>query len=397
MPTFFLVLFALFVYPSAVFAGIWDLSGSVHAELRTFPEEPQFRDQFDHFQASLAINPEFRYTSSNEKHQFSFIPFARIDSEDNDRSHFDIREAYWRGITGDWEFLVGINSVFWGVTESRHLVNIINQIDQLEDIDEEDFLGQPMVKVATQRDWGQLSLFILPGFRERPFPDIDGRLRAPLPVIDEASEYESGAEEWHVDTAVRYSHFIGDWDLGLSYFYGTSREPRLIMKSNPNRLVPFYDLIHQWGLDVQYTREAWLFKFEGIIRDGQGDTFVAFVGGVEYTFYQILESPKDLGVLVELLIDDREMDKAPQTPMDNDLFFGSRLAFNDVQDTSALIGGVVDLEDGSTGLSLEAERRIGQHFKFELETRWFLNIDSDNVLAPFEKDDFINLRFSFFY
>jgi hypothetical protein len=369
----------------------------VGGELRTFPEEPQFEDQFDHFQPSFIVSPEFRYTSSDGKHRFSFIPFARVDGQDNDRSHADVREAYWRATTGDWEFLIGLNSVFWGVAESRHLVNVINQIDSLEDIDEEDFLGQPMATAAVQKDWGRFGLFLLPGFRERPFPDVEGRIRPPLPVIDEASEYESGAEEWHLDTAVRYSHVLGDWDLGFSYFYGTGREPRLRLKSDPARLVPFYDLIHQWGLDVQYTREAWLFKFEGMVREGQGDSFGAFVGGFEYTFYQILGSAKDLGVLGELLIDDRDPGKAPPTPMDNDLFLGSRLTFNDVQDTNVLAGGVIDLEDGTTALFVEAERRIGEHFKFELEYRGFLNVDSRNVLSAFEKDDFINLLLSYYY
>ena len=43
--------------------------------------------------------------------------------------------------------LVGAAKVFWGTAESRHLVDIINQTDAVEDIDEEDKLGQPMVKV----------------------------------------------------------------------------------------------------------------------------------------------------------------------------------------------------------------------------------------------------------
>ncbi len=57
----------------------------------------------------------------------------------------------------EWEILAGLNKVFWGVAESRH---------QVEDIDEEDKLGQPMLNLTTLRDWGTVSLFILPGFSE---------------------------------------------------------------------------------------------------------------------------------------------------------------------------------------------------------------------------------------
>ena len=56
-----------------------------------------------------------------------------------------------------------------GVTESRHLVDVLNQVDGVEDIDEEDRLGQPMINISTQRDWGSVDLFVLPGFRERTF------------------------------------------------------------------------------------------------------------------------------------------------------------------------------------------------------------------------------------
>ena len=37
------------------------------------------------------------------------------------------------------------------------------------------------------------------------------------------------------------------------------------------------------GLEVQYTTGAWLWKFEGIRRSGQGTPYYAATGGVEYT------------------------------------------------------------------------------------------------------------------
>ena len=74
--------------------------------------------------------------------------------------------------------MVGINSVFWRVVESNHLVDILNQTDLIEDIDGEEKLGQPMISLSTQQDWGGLSLFVLPWFRERTFPSEEGRLRS---------------------------------------------------------------------------------------------------------------------------------------------------------------------------------------------------------------------------
>ena len=54
--------------------------------------------------------------------------------------------------------------MFWGVTESVHLVDIINQTDFAGDIDGEDKLGQTMLSLMLQRDWGEITAFVLPAF-----------------------------------------------------------------------------------------------------------------------------------------------------------------------------------------------------------------------------------------
>jgi hypothetical protein len=377
---------------ASAFAAGPELSGSVGAELRWFPESPQFPGQLDHLQPSLGIEPEFRWVLGNGD-QITISPFALLDGQDSNRSHFDLREAYWRHFGENWDLLIGVNKVYWGVTESRHLVDVINQVDSVVDVDEEDRLGQPMISLSTQRDWGRVELFILPGFRERTFAGENGRLRFALPVDDDNSIYESGAEEKHIDFAVRYSHYIGDWDIGAHSFYGTGREPRFTLSANNQRLLPNYDLISQLGIDLQYTKDAWLWKFEGIVRQGQGGTFVALVGGFEYTFYQIRQSAADLGLLIEYLRDDRNENPAlaPATLFQNDLFVGMRLALNDIQDTSVLAGAIVDLDNQSILFQVEAERRLGDNWSAEVEARFFLDVSDDVLLNSFREDTFVNL------
>jgi hypothetical protein len=164
-----------------------------------------------------------------------------------------------------------------------------------------------------------------------------------------------------------------------------------------DRLIPYFDPIQQVGLDLQYTREAWLWKFEGIAREGQGDLFAAAVGGFEYTFYQLAESAADLGLLMEYNWDGRQEGKAPATPFKNDLFAGLRLALNDPQDTSALLGAVVDLENGSTLASFEAERRLGRSFVLEVQARSFIRIDGRDPVKSMEDDDFVTISLQYHF
>lgn len=385
---------------AGVSAGEWDLGAEVGGELRTFFEEAPRPEQFDTLQPSLLLTGDVRYTFDNRRHKIVFVPYARLDAQDQERTHFDLREAYYRYAGREVEVLVGVAKVFWGVTESRHLVDIVNQTDAVEDIDEEDKLGQPMVKLTLLKSWGQLDLFVLPYFRERPFPGRDGRLRFGLVIDTDQARYEDGDRQWNTDFAVRYSKVIGDWDIGVTGFSGNSREPVFELGTGADDqpvIVPVYTKINQGGLDIQYTKDAWLFKFEGIVREGQGDLFAATVAGFEYTFYGITDSGADLGILMEHLYDGRDTVRAPVTVQDNDLFLGARLALNDTQDTSILAGTITDLEDGSSSGLVEAERRFGNSWKGEVEARFFFFNDEDNVSNAFKDESLITVRMTRFF
>lgn len=375
--------------------GDFDVGASVGTELRTFFESATLPGQFDTFQPSLQLEGDVRWQSDGGEWDLVLVPYARIDGQDDRRTHFDMREAFVRWSGDEWTVRAGLAKVFWGVAESRHLVDIINQYDTVEDIDEEDKLGQPMLEVSTIRDWGQLTGYVMPVFRKRTFVGRDGRLRFNGIIDNDLARFGEGDEQnADVDFALRYSHYIGDWDIGLSFFHGASREPRLIASNQPGVLAPFYDDITQFGLDLQYTKDAWLWKFEGIVRETPFETFAAAVGGFEYSFYGITDSGADLGVLMEYQYDGRSEDflEAAPTIADNDLFVGARLAMNDSQDTDFLGGVVTDLDDGSMSGLVEASTRIGDYWVVELESRFFVNADNTNLLSVFRNDSNVTLR-----
>ncbi|MFQ5527325.1 MAG: hypothetical protein ACE5GX_13815 [Thermoanaerobaculia bacterium] len=403
---------ALLVMAVAAFAAspaeaqAWSLSGSASSDIRWFLDTAAHPGQLDGQQGSLVLAPEWLWRSEDRRHQLKVAPFARWDGEDEERSHFDLREGFYRYSGDGWDLLAGAARVFWGVAESRHLVDVINQTDAVEDIDEEDKLGQPMLRVGVTRGWGRLELYSLLGFRERTFAGVDGRLRAPFVADDGRAVYESGAEEEHVDWAVRWSNAIGDWDVGAHVFHGTAREPRFIVEPGGNdALVPLYEQVEQVGIDIQYTRNAWLYKLEGLARRGQGGSFGAAVAGGEYTLYQLVGAA-DLGLIGELHWDDRDpVSGAAGTPRvnptstllaptiyDRDIFLGARLALNDIQDTSILVGALVDHDDRSTAVFVEAERRVATRVTAEIEGRFFTNVDPTGDLAAVERDDVFTVR-----
>lgn len=370
-----------------------DLSGYVAGEVRVFPTEPKFPAQHDNtLSPSLGVQPELRW-KLDDRSTLTLIPFGRIDADDDERTHWDIREANWLYNAGDWDLRVGLGKVFWGVAESRHLVDVINQTDLVESLDEEDKLGQPMVNLNVITGFGTWSTFVLPYFRERTFAGSSGRPGFPLRVAEDLAVFESSDEERHVDFALRWQERVGEFDIGLSHFHGTGREPRLVPTFLPGGpvLIPHYDQIDQTGLDVQATFEAWLLKLEAILRSGQGDTFFAATTGFEYTLYQVFDSAADLGLIAEYHHDGRG-NFAPFTIFNNDVMVGGRLALNDQDDTSLLAGAIVDVETQTTFATVEFATRLAEGWKLEIEGRFLPYVADGSFEANFERDHALEIR-----
>lgn len=371
-------------------------SGNVALEVRAFAEAGTLQQRRLYY--SLAAQPEYYHKWDDGKQSFTFVPFARVDRADTNRTHLDIRELTWLHATATHEWRVGVRKVFWGVTEAQHLVDIINQTDALENPDGEDKLGQPMINLALIRTWGTLDLFVLPGLREREFPGRAGRPRLPLPVATSQTSFDSAREQRHIDAAARWRKTLGDWDVGLSYFSGTSRDPRLELGFDNNGaplLRPHYDLITQTGLDVQATLGAWLWKLEAIRRSGQAASYNAATGGVEYAFSNIMESGIDIGLLGEYLYDTRG--KEALTPFQNDVMLGCRLAFNDAPGTELLLGAIFDTRHDTRLYSLEGSRRIGAQWKISVEARAYVAVAPNDPLYSLRNDDYLQFELARYF
>lgn len=374
-----------------------DFSGYIGGQGRWFYDTPANPEQADSA-LSINIEPEWYLSWNNGNDALTIKPYVRIDSEDSERSHADIRELYWLHVSDNWELGVGISKVFWGVSESQHLVDIVNQTDLVEAPDGEEKLGQPMVRWSTTADWGVVDLFLLPGFRPRTYPGEDGRLRAALEIDQDHPEYESGAGDKHVDVAARWFNTIGDWDLGGSVFKGTSREPlfNLIDLGDRQLLRPYYPQITQYGLDAQLIAGEWLWKFESIFRHANQQDFAAFTGGFEYTLYGVFDRVWDLGLLMEYSYDSR--DEESTTGQQNDGFAGARLAFNDAASSEILIGITQDLDNSqSASGKIEASTRLGDATKVYFEAWYFNSDDPADPIYALRQDSFIELSVEYHY
>lgn len=411
-------------------AQAWDFRGEVAAEGRYFTQGRGYNDYWHN--GSGYVKTELLHDWNDRRDLFAFIPYVRVDEHDEERTHADIRELSWIHVADSWESRVGVRKVFWGVTEGRHLVDIINQTDLVDQVDGEEKLGQQMVNLSTVQDWGIVDVYLLPGFRERTFPGADGRPGLPVEVDQDHAQYESAANQERIDGAIRLQMFFGSWQVALSHFSGTSRTPLL----QPNvedltlaqigaliatqqlpvdfeaRLTPFYSVIDQTGLELQYINEGWIWKLEAISRSGEGDRFAAYDAGFEFTQYALFGSDIDLGYIVEYLYEDRN--ELLASPFEHDWLFGGRMTFNDVASTELLMGMIYDPHTEEKAISLESSRRFGDRLKVSLEGRFYADTGqaptagqlflgalaeepAETPLAIYSDDDMVQLEMVYYF
>jgi hypothetical protein len=373
----------------------WD--NEIAVQGRSFPQSAIDPAQRGH-DLSLSLQTEYSTDWDQGRQEFLFKPFLRLDSADSARTHFDLREAVWIDAGDDWEVRLGIDKVYWGVTEVDHLVDIVNQTDLLENPDGEQKLGQPMLKYSAERDWGTLDLYLMPWFRERNFAGRHGRLRSQPRVDTGQARYDSPLKRHYPSLAIRWSDSIGPWDIGLSGFHGTSREPRLtpgLDAAGRPVLIPHYDTIDQLSLDLQATLGDWLWKLEAIHRGGQGQGYGALTGGFEYTQVGIAETRADLGLLAEFMLDGRG--DSATTPFNHDVFAGLRWTANDEAGSELLTGVLLDWENGTRFYNLEASRRIGEDWKARLQVRIWQDVDARDISRAFARDDYVEAQLTRYF
>lgn len=414
---------ACLLLAGAVDAPAWEVQTEAGAEFTEFAQAgAQGQTRHD---ASLRLQARIGHEWNESREHLQVVPFLRLDEQDAERRHADLREAFWSHAGEHHELRAGVRRVFWGVTEGVHLVDVINQTDLVENPDGEEKLGQPMLNLSLERDNHTLDFFLLAGARERRYPGRDGRFRLPWVVDDTLTRWESARESARVDGALRWLWNDGPWWLAVSGFSGTAREPLLEPVLDVTQLVPapggvgfapgyepvlrpVYPLMEQVGLELQFTTGDCLWKLEGIDRHGSGRAYQAWDAGLEYTQVGLAGSAVDLGWLLEVLHDSRGA--GATTAFADDVLLGWRVAFNDAAASQLLLYTIVDRQTRERLVSLEGSYRVRDALTLSLQARSFGHVlpaqsaleflqqpDGRSSLRPLADDDYVRIEFTYFF
>ena len=258
--------------------------------------------------------------------EYDFV--GRKSRNDEGKNIFEPRQLFIGRSVGEVDVYIGNRQLFWGVTESKNVVDFVNQKDAAAGRSSENKLGAPSISLEFYLDDAEFQYLYLPLFRERTFNAQFAHPGLGLSINNAKFSKEKGlAGGSH---AFRYSNSLGDLDLGINGFYGTAREPNILLNSNGSA-TPYYPEYGAVGVDLQYTGDSTLYKAEIAIGEQDAIKTTAYVIGFESTLYSVGNSNWDLGIIVETQYDDRSQAISKRFDVG-----GLRLTANNASDTNAL-------------------------------------------------------------
>jgi hypothetical protein len=373
----------------------WEINNEVGFDIREFHKEEAHSGQKNTY--SNYLSSEI-YLEISEQINFIAEPYYRYDHNDKERSLFNFKENYLIYLQGNSEVKLGIAEIFWGVTESKNLVDIINVYDGT-DGDQKAKLGQSMLSYSTYSErLGIFDFYYLPFFSKKPQIGESGRLRLSKPIENYNFVYSGGAGDKVPSWAVKWEKNIGMSDFSIQAFRGNSRENSTIPLIEGTTLKYFagYERISQIGTYIQTISGSYIFKVEAIRRHGQKnasnirENYYSVTLGTEYLINRLFEKVWDLSLFIEYSNDNRSNDSTDI--MQNDIFMAGQFLFNDVSGTELLIGSTFDMDGGGNTSNVELSSRITEDIRVTGTYQLYWSTNNKDPLYDFRRDNYFGVK-----
>jgi hypothetical protein len=277
---------------------------------------------------------------------FGVQPFLRKDFNDEDRDEARLDEL-WLGYTGtDWDLRVGYQLFSWGSLESVRRIDVLNPLDYQEDILEPPTMGIPALRLLRLWENSDLSFYYQPYYIPSLFPGQHS-----IYSVSDGLPVEQADSEFSPQYALRYFYSGSGFDLALSYFHGTERNPLFALDlSGTPRVTATTYRSDRVGLEATKVVGDLLLKAEIIYRwphmDQLEDSLLVGLG-TEYTYYTVWRQ-SDLTLFGEYLADTSGGNPGDFPQLQNDVFLGARWMLNDQSRQQLEAGLLFDVEDSDS-------------------------------------------------
>lgn len=334
---------------------------------------------------SKGFKAEAKFNYKYENIRFNGLAFTNWDSTDDSRSYSNIRQANIYVNNNNFTFGLGVDTFFWGVSESINVVNVLNQSDIMESLDGKVKYGQTFVSINTRFSNGDFSFYYLPLFQEQSFPERPSYGLA----ISKNAVFEHDKKRGGI--AARGLFYFDRLEFALSYFKGTRRSALLARHATEMAvLTPYYIQTVNYLVDGVYIAEDFTLKFEAKTGLEQNAGFTTFNLGIEYPSYAFSKLVEEVIFIAEYAFDDRKL--SAETHGQNDIFLGGKFNFGYSEQGNVRFLYSYDFDYRSQYAELSYEYRLNDYFRFKAKALKVLSApERDQRLYALSGEEFINL------
>ena len=398
---FLLPCLLLLLLLSPVFAEL-ESTGEIALEARKFEDDSVTKS----IDQGMALFSRLEVSYKGENWRTLFRGFGRVDQYDRDRNILALEEAFleYNYSFLDGTFYVGHRLFSWSAMEAFTTADIINSRNFDSDLERLEKKGELTIGLESKIWQGRLSLFLWPRFEAPIFPGDRSRLGVGSD-LDRALYFEDGLayrDPWTMQYGGRYQASLPNFDF--SFFAVKHLDRRFTQVGNANFITgaqavaacsqlacpidgtlnkPYYSPAFETGGNFSYVWDNWIFKIEAVNRDfdnqgrvltlegivnpvdhqevAVGGEFVhTFQNGVETTFY--LEANSFFGTT--------KQERAQLWAFQRDLFFATRINFNDANSKEITLSVITDLERSQEYFySASYSQRLNNELKFKTGLR----------------------------
>jgi len=368
-----LVLFSTFVFAEV------QTEGYIGFDYQTYSKKDSKHS------SNLTLQQQLKLTYTQDSFSSIIELYAQEDNsdynslKDNERSYVRVNELYAQYDFEEDKVLLGKNIRFWGALEAVNIVDTFNIQDNRNDPLRTDKIGAYNFEYAHFFEDSEVSI-ITKFYEQKNEFATSSYIYSPLKKNEKLEDKLNSEKSLHRPTVyLTYSGSLySNYSLDYAFIYQNGYDSqRYLTKKNDT----FYEHVYLVNKFMTYNTmviDSTLYKLEllyaDVIDNKEVSDYVHVALGVEHTLEQ-LDNGAEIGVIGEYYYYDTfDKDKFDDLDLSvnfqNDLFLGLRYSLNDVADTSAVGGVILDTQYDEQSYYIEYETRVNDMFKIKADYRY---------------------------
>jgi len=345
--------------------------------------------------SSLTLEQQLKLTYEKGDFSSALEVFAQEDYTDisnkknNDRSFVRINEVYAQYEFEEDRILLGKNIRFWGALEVNNLVDTFNIQDGRNDPTRTDKIGAYNFEYTHYLEESEFSL-ITKFYEQKRKMSASTYMYSTLQEGENLNNsLDSEKSLYRPNIYLTYNGSLNDeYAIDYAFIYQNGYDSQRYSTKSGSTYTEHVYLVNKFMTYNTLVVDSTLYKIEfayaDVIDDNTVSDYINLGLGVEHTL-EHLEDGSEIGLIGEYyyyntLNDDKLSDIDLAQSFQNDLFLGLRYSLNDVSDSSAVGGIILDTQYNEQNYYVEYESRFFDTFKVKVDARYIEPSTSHNTV-----------------